>query len=186
MIRVRSTFTRLLGLLAVSSLALSLGCDMLRPQGSASSGKGKKPSGAVDDPTDPTDREDPSTGDTGNGNGAGTGNGDAGTAANKLDGGASGDAGPTIPSNPNGLSFQRDIRPLTERYCTECHHAGGQLFDLTQYPFVAGASQGDQANVADRAIASLTVGSMPPAPRDKAAADFAAKLRQWRADGMNP
>lgn len=175
----------LLGTLAIGSLVFSLGCDMLRPQAAEKSGK--KPT-VIRNEDDDSEEEDTDTSNNKKSGSPGTtddesGDNDAGGPGN----GTGIDAGPgasTIPANPNGLQFARDIRPITERYCTECHHAGGKSPDLVQFPLVVG-TMADQAAAVDRVIATMG-GSMPPAPRDRVPADAIDKIRKWKADGMQP
>jgi hypothetical protein len=87
---------------------------------------------------------------------------------------------PPAPINPNALRYARDIQPLMEQFCTECHHPGKSL-DLTRVPFRAGATP----DLVDQVVARATM-DMPPAPRDRMPADALDKIRQWKTDGMVP
>ena len=173
---------QLLGTLAIGSLLFSLGCDMLRPQGTAAK-KGQKPTVTETEDTEPEEEEDTTSSSSRN-NGQPGSTGSTTPPGTNMPGVDAGSGASTIPTNPNGLQFARDIRPITERYCTECHHPGGRAIDLTQFPFVVG-SMADQGVAADRVIASMG-GSMPPAPRDRVPADAIEKRRKWKSDGMQP
>jgi mono/diheme cytochrome c family protein len=84
------------------------------------------------------------------------------------------------PVDPNALQYARDILPIMEEHCTECHHEGRQP-DFVDLP--ADASLRDL--IAARIIARGET-TMPPSPRDHLAADELAKIQKWKDDGVNP
>ncbi len=107
--------------------------------------------------------------------GSATGTGSGGPATGS--GAASGSASSTQPADPNAYSYAREIKPLMDQYCSECHHAGKSL-DLSSAPSAA-------AKI-DKVIDAAAGGTMPPAPRDKMPADAVEKIRKWKAHGLVP
>jgi hypothetical protein len=79
--------------------------------------------------------------------------------------------GPAL--NPDGFAA---VRPILQRSCTECHHAGTWL-DLT-----AAADE----ETAQKMVAAIQKGAMPPAPRTPLAAEELAKIEAWRAGKVEP
>jgi hypothetical protein len=87
---------------------------------------------------------------------------------------------PTGGGDPNATSFARDIKPIFEAHCTECHHSGAQTPDLTS----RGASEAAFEKIVSRIEGSSK--PMPPAPRDKVTANELEKLRSWKTQGFRP
>jgi len=207
MVRTSLLTSKLMGLLISSSLVFSLGCDMLKQQAPEEK-KGRKPTAAapeegdVEEPTEPEDKPGRSSSSSSSGDPTGSGSSSSSSSSGATGGGSSSSSsssssgaagggsssssssssssGAALPPGPNDASFQRDARAVMDRYCTECHHAGGRVLDLTQYPFTSGSAS-EQAALADRVIATMAAGTMPPAPRDKVPADAQAKFKTWRA-----
>jgi hypothetical protein len=115
-------------------------------------------------------------GTTGGGSTGGTTGG--GTTGGTTGGGTTG--GTTGTPNPNAPSFARDVKPILESYCLECH-SGGVAPILVALPF----SPGDTAQVTARILATMTT-TMPPAPRDKAPATAVQMITRWRDGGYAP
>ncbi len=109
-------------------------------------------------PSDPSAQKDPT---------APQGNGDA------YDPASPSNQGPAV--NPDGFAA---VKPIIEKHCGECHHAGSPL-DL---------AAGIDAATAAKVSKTLADGSMPPAPRGKLAPDEIAKIEAWRsgAPGQAP
>ncbi len=63
------------------------------------------------------------------------------------------------------------IAPIMAAKCNECHHAGTWM-DLTS---------GADAATADKIIAQITGGAMPPAPRAKLTDAEISKIRAWKS-----
>lgn len=87
---------------------------------------------------------------------------------------------PEEPVDPAALQYSRDVLPVLEVYCTECHHPGRSL-DLTSPP----GDRSAREVLADRIIAAAQL-SMPPAPRDRLTPAELDLIRRWKADGAQP
>lgn len=87
---------------------------------------------------------------------------------------------PPPNSDPNKASFARDLKPIFEKNCGECHHQGKSL-DLTNYPQAA-----DMPALVDRIVARTSSGavSMPPQPRDPLDQASIEKIKKWKTDGF--
>ncbi len=88
--------------------------------------------------------------------------------------------GTTITVNPGtgtGPSFAKDIKPILDKNCAECHHAGGTLPDLSILP---------SADVANTIIQLVTNKAMPKAPRDPLSGSEISKITDWKNAGRNP
>lgn len=86
---------------------------------------------------------------------------------------------PPPPVDPNALQFARDILPILERHCTECHHQG-RISDFTDL-----STWTDPVRTVERILAAAET-IMPPSPREKLSADELDLIRLWRDQGMNP
>lgn len=87
---------------------------------------------------------------------------------------------PPPPPDPNTLTFSRDVRPILETHCTECHDQG-RAFNFTSLPLSpAGASV-----TVDLILAAAT-SAMPPAPRDRMPAMDLDTIRLWKEQGLYP
>lgn len=84
---------------------------------------------------------------------------------------------PSVPVTPDVGAFNREIKALFEKRCSECHHTGGVPPDLTVLP---------TATIIDQALANMQAGKMPKAPRDKMTTVEIQKIKAWRDAGMNP
>jgi hypothetical protein len=84
------------------------------------------------------------------------------------------------PVDPNALSYARDILPLMEEHCTECHHPGRQP-DLSIMP-------GDRTlrNFLAERILARGETNMPPSPRDHLSPAHLDLIRRWKLEGANP
>lgn len=89
------------------------------------------------------------------------------------------DAG-TEPVNPGALSYARDVLPILEEHCTECHHQGRQP-DFTSLP----ADRSLRALMADRILARA-VNMMPPPPREAIGAQDLMIIEAWKSEGLWP
>jgi hypothetical protein len=139
---LRSVRTPLvLALVIASTTVMSLACD----------GTVDAPPRGSTLPTDPAAPKDPT---------APQGNGDP------YDPAAPSNQGPAV--NPDGFAA---IKPIVERHCAECHHAGTPL-DL---------AAGIDAATAAKVSKTLAEGSMPPAPRAKLTPEEIAKVEAWRS-----
>lgn len=90
------------------------------------------------------------------------------------------DTGGSIPSDPNALTFSRSIKPMMMKHCSECHHQGGQIPDLTskaafetQFDKILGRIEGAGQ-------------PMPPLPRDRMKSPEIETLRSWKSQGFKP
>lgn len=84
------------------------------------------------------------------------------------------------PVDPNALQFGRDILPIFEAHCTECHHGGRfpDLTDLSTWP-------ADRGAVVDRILTAAST-TMPPPPRDRLTAAQRDTIRMWKDQGLVP
>lgn len=159
-----SGITRAAALLALVGAVLSVvGCDSADP-GSLGA-RSRAPAG----------EEEGEGSGSGSGSGSrGRGTGGTSTAPPVVDG-----PGEEQQAQPGG--YKLTIAPLiASAGCMECHHAGRQI-DLSRYPFMAGSPQ----DTADRLVRCLGT-TMPPAPRPAPDAALAARINQWKAEGMKP
>ena len=87
---------------------------------------------------------------------------------------------PPPNSDPNKASFARDLKPIFEKNCGECHHPGKPL-DLTSYPQAV-----DMPALVDRIFARVSGAavSMPPQPRDALDQVSIEKIKKWKTDGF--
>lgn len=107
-----------------------------------------------------------SEGDTDNSaEGGSTAAGDSSAQTGNLDDADDGLDDGSTGSQPAGLTFHRDVRPLIERHCTTCHTPGNIApFALQTY---------DEVNELREAIvASVSAGTMPPWGMDAECGDF--------------
>lgn len=86
----------------------------------------------------------------------------------------------------NGPSFAREVKPLLDRYCAECHHGGARAPDLSAFPFKGATSASEQAAVVAKILASIDAGRMPPAPRDRMTQAEVDAIRAWDRGGLTP
>lgn len=105
---------------------------------------------------------------------------DAGRPVDSEDAGSSGAPDAEEMTDPNAISFQRDVLPLMETYCAECHHPGRQP-DLSAMPLDRAARE----VLAERIIARGET-NMPPAPRDQLTTSELDLIRRWKNEGANP
>jgi len=82
--------------------------------------------------------------------------------------------GPIDPNDPKAQSFAKQVKPIFDRKCAECHHAGKDL-DLTSVPANTKATM---QKVVGSVEASAT-NAMPPSPREKLTADELAAVKAW-------
>lgn len=83
--------------------------------------------------------------------------------------------------DPGDLLYARDILPIIEEHCAECHHEG-RMPDLVTLPRDASLRE----LLADRIIARAEQSTMPPAPRDMMPAAELEKIKEWKANGVWP
>lgn len=84
------------------------------------------------------------------------------------------------PIDPNARSYARDVLPILEEHCTECHHEGRQP-DFTALP----ADRALREVIADRILARA-VNAMPPSPREAIGAQDLMIIEAWKRDGVQP
>lgn len=85
------------------------------------------------------------------------------------------------------VTYSRDVKPVLDEHCIECHDGISHDPDLTSFPFSSATLSNEQA-IAD-AILQKTGGSspeMPPGNRPKLTSSEVATIQQWRNDGMLP
>lgn len=82
------------------------------------------------------------------------------------------------------VSYGRDIKPLLDRSCVECHSYGADL-NLSEFPF---AGVGNQTAITARMLAKVSASpaTMPPGNRPKLQESEVATLRAWRDGGLAP
>ena len=109
----------------------------------------------------------------GNGSGSGTGG--------STGGGTGGSS-----TDPNALTYSRDIKSILDNNCSECHHTGGRSPDFSSFPF--GGNSADQNAVVSKLInvSSGSGASMPPSPRSKLSTTDLDKITLWKSQGLNP
>lgn len=75
-----------------------------------------------------------------------------------------GDAGTSlaapVPADAGAFGFRRDVHPLFVTHCSPCHVTNGPYHDIAS-PDVA-AAYADAAEYADRIVARIRQGNMPP------------------------
>lgn len=105
---------------------------------------------------------------TGGGNPVGGGGNPVGGGGNPVGGG-----------NPNAMSFAKNVKPILEKHCAECHHPGGQAPDLT--------SKSTSESRFDKVVARIEGAGapMPPKPRDSVSASELETLKSWKSQGFN-
>ncbi len=136
---------------------------------------------------------------SGTGTGTGTSSGSAtatatgsGTATAAGSGTATG-TGSDVPTNTNtntntntgantgggaaGPSFAKDVKPILDEYCVECHHDGAQFPDLSKAP---------DSGLMGLIVSSIKSGKMPKAPRDPMPPAKLEKLIEWKNAGSPP
>ncbi len=72
------------------------------------------------------------------------------------------------PNDPKVQAFVKDVKPIFERRCAECHHAGKDL-DLTKL---------NPKATMQKALATTST-NMPPSPREKMSADEIAIVKAY-------
>jgi len=107
--------------------------------------------------------------------------GSSGSSA--ASGGSSGSGGNPSPntggssSSGNVPSFARDVKPILDAHCAECHTPHGQHPDFSQAP---------AASIVDTMLSVLQAGQMPPKPRDQLTSAEIAKIKAWKDSGLQP
>jgi hypothetical protein len=114
----------------------------------------------------------------GGGNTGGTGGGNTGGNGGGNGGGNTGGTGGGNTGGGNGPSFARDVKPIFDANCAECHHAGAQAPDLTD------AAQAKAT--ASLALQQMASGTMPPKPRTAVSAADQDKVKAWKDAGGAP
>ncbi len=97
-------------------------------------------------------------------------------------------AGAATAAEPNLDVFKREIQPVLEKYCYDCHGAGVAKGGVTLDEFTTPAALADHA-LWGRALRNVRSGIMPPADELKLPAAEAEKLMQWikrDAFGIDP
>lgn len=92
-----------------------------------------------------------------------------------------------LPSSAEAaVTYAREVAPIVDRHCTECHSLGADL-NLSLFPF-ASVWTTDQDTIVARMIAKAagTSPSMPPGFRPKLTAQEADVLRRWKTEGLKP
>jgi hypothetical protein len=83
---------------------------------------------------------------------------------------------PLDPNDPKVQAFMKDVKPIFDRRCAECHHAGGPALDLTAMP------KANTKATMEKVLATLNgpASSMPPAPREKMTQEEIAIVKSWK------
>ena len=91
-----------------------------------------------------------------------------------------------IPS-PGGVTYSRDIRPILDRNCTECHTGGIRGTDLSRFPFPSKHNL-DQMTIVSIILAKTrgTSASMPPGVRPRLTDSEVQKIQAWKDGGLKP
>ena len=78
------------------------------------------------------------------------------------------------PNDPKVAAYLKQVKPIFDRRCAECHHAGKDL-DLTTFP-------ANTKPTMAKVLASLGT-TMPPSPREKMTAEEIAIVKGY-TDGL--
>lgn len=86
------------------------------------------------------------------------------------------------------MTYARDVKPLLDAHCIECHHDGGRKPDLSQFPFRMGEEEADQDAIVQKVLtlSGGTTPRMPPGMRPKLTSSEVDVIRQWREQGLLP
>jgi mono/diheme cytochrome c family protein len=86
------------------------------------------------------------------------------------------------------LTYTRDIKPLLDAHCVECHHDGGRHPDLSVFPFRAEGSGDTGEQIVQKILEKVDTAApkMPPGVRKKLSRDEVARIRTWLEQGLNP
>lgn len=84
------------------------------------------------------------------------------------------------------LTYWRDIAPILDVHCVECHATGSSL-NLSRFPFLSKFTS-DQPTIVARILdkTSSAAPSMPPGNRPKLTTSEASLITQWRDEGLEP
>ncbi|MEO7413582.1 MAG: DUF1592 domain-containing protein [Opitutaceae bacterium] len=82
------------------------------------------------------------------------------------------------PADPKLAVFRRDIQPILERYCYDCHGDGAEKGGVKLDGFNTAADLGDHG-LWLRALRNVRSGIMPPVDEEKPSGAEAEKLMQW-------
>jgi hypothetical protein len=90
---------------------------------------------------------------------------------------------PPSPQAPVALSYEADVRPLMEEYCTVCHDENGPIgaehgVDLASFDNVVSEFEGALSEIQDE--------SMPPDGLPLMTPEEIALLVQWAEEGFAP
>lgn len=85
-------------------------------------------------------------------------------------------------ADPAFETFQREIQPVLEKYCFDCHGAGVDKGGVKLDAFQSGADLHD-ATFWLRALKNVRAGLMPPADEERLPPAEAAKLQAWIKQG---
>ncbi len=114
---------------------------------------------------------------TGSGSGSGTGSGTGSDVPTNTNTNTNTNTGANTGGGATGPSFAKDVKPILDEYCVECHHDGAQFPDLSVAP---------DAGLIGLIVADIKSGKMPKAPRDPMPAAKLGKLIEWKKAGSPP
>ena len=80
--------------------------------------------------------------------------------------------------------FNRDIRPVLEKYCYDCHGDGQSRGDVTLDGFSAGHNLQGERELWWRVLKNLQAGLMPPAKKSQPTKELKELIQHWIKDAV--
>ena len=89
------------------------------------------------------------------------------------------------------VSYSREVKPILEQHCVECHHDGARQPYLNNFPFSAAAEDPSQEAIVQKMLLYVQPQSgqaprMPPGARPKLNPTEIEVLNEWLSQGLKP
>jgi cytochrome c553 len=83
------------------------------------------------------------------------------------------------------VTYSRDIKPILDAGCVECHHEGARGPNLSRFPFVLG-DENDQDAIVGKILQKVDAAepTMPPGARPKLTPAQVGLIKAWRGQGL--
>src|SRR5437660_1324575 len=97
-----------------------------------------------------------------------------------------------LADNGRAADFHKDIQPILENYCYDCHGDGAHKGNVAFDSFKSDQDALDQRDLWFKALKNLRAGLMPPPKKDRPSPEEKQKIVDWikaavfQADPQNP